>query len=362
MSKSYIYTLANRLSHLGLVLILPLAYFEIGSVFFHAVLGVVFLLLIGFRILWGFVGSKFSRFWDFHFRGLKEYLGAVFSQNKPSYIAHNPASSIAIVLILVLGVGVCVSGLMLYGEREHSGIFAFLYFSPMAYLKEAHELFANALIAVVLAHICGVIIDRFLHKNDALEAILTGYKNTPTQESVKLNVFQRLFCVFYGLLSLTVIFSLFLGSNPILGFDKAPPKYSYSQAQKLYVKECGSCHIAYAPYTLGSKAWEKMMGELENHFGDDASLEEEDRVQIERFLLSNSSEQIPTFLSVKLQKENPLVFSQSRLFERIHKKVPPSAFKSKEVKSKANCQNCHQNAQEGYFQKTGLKTRRFEKF
>lgn len=357
MTKSYIYTLANRIPHLAFIILLPLAYFEIGGVYFHACIGMAFLLFVVFRIVWGVLGSRYSRFWDFHFKGLGQYLLGIFGK-KPFYIAHNPASSIAVILMLFFGVVVCLSGLMLWGEREHGGVFSYLYFCPIGYLKEIHEISANALIFVVIAHICGVVIDKIFHKTDTLNAIFTGYRSTPTDKSVKLTKFQTLFCVFYCLLAFVVMISLFFGSNPLLGVDKTPPPYSYSQAQKLYIKECGSCHITYAPYTLGTKAWEKMMGELENHFGDDASLDEEDRIEIEKFLLANSAQHISTFLSPKIQEESPLVFSQSRLFEKIHHKIPQSAFASKEIKSKANCQNCHQNAQEGYFSKSALKEAR----
>lgn len=361
MTKSYIYTLANRIPHLLVIVILPLAYFEVGSVYFHAVLGIVFFLTIVFRIVWGFAGSKYSRFRDFHFKGLKQYLLGVFGK-KSFYIAHNPASSIAVILMLVLGVLGSLSGLMLWGEKEHSGIFSFLYFSPIAYLKDMHEFFANALIAVVVAHILGVLIDKMIHKNDALEAIVSGYKKTPREESVRLSLFQKIFCLLFLLASSFVIFWLCFKSNPILGFNPAPPKYSYSQAQNLYTKECGSCHIAYAPYTLPRASWEKMMSELDNHFGDDASLAEEDRVEIEKFLVANSTQEMQTFLSSRILKENMLVFSQSELFKRIHRNVSQKTFTSANVKSKANCQNCHQNAPDGYFQKSGLKIKKLENF
>jgi len=53
---------------------------------------------------------------------------------------------------------------------------------------------------------------------------------------------------------------------------------------KTYVNECGSCHTAYAPGLLPARSWRKMMGELENHFGEDASLEEPQRLEILKHL------------------------------------------------------------------------------
>ncbi|NQV99407.1 MAG: cytochrome C, partial [Rhodospirillales bacterium] len=37
-------------------------------------------------------------------------------------------------------------------------------------------------------------------------------------------------------------------------------------------KECGACHMAFQPAFLPAKSWDKMLGELSNHFGEDASL------------------------------------------------------------------------------------------
>ena len=44
---------------------------------------------------------------------------------------------------------------------------------------------------------------------------------------------------------------------------------------EVYKKECGSCHFAYPAGLLPSNAWNKMMENLSNHFGDDASVDEE---------------------------------------------------------------------------------------
>lgn len=39
------------------------------------------------------------------------------------------------------------------------------------------------------------------------------------------------------------------------------------------LQECASCDIAFPPSMLPAASWKRMMGELENHFGDDASLD-----------------------------------------------------------------------------------------
>lgn len=38
--------------------------------------------------------------------------------------------------------------------------------------------------------------------------------------------------------------------------------------------ECGDCHMAFPPETLSTGAWKKIMANLSDHFGEDASLDE----------------------------------------------------------------------------------------
>ena len=53
--------------------------------------------------------------------------------------------------------------------------------------------------------------------------------------------------------------------------------------------ECSDCHQAYGGDALPQGAWRRMMGNLENHFGEDASLDERTRAHIENYLLSSAT-------------------------------------------------------------------------
>ena len=44
----------------------------------------------------------------------------------------------------------------------------------------------------------------------------------------------------------------------------------------LYAQECGSCHMAYPPGLLPGRSWQRLMGNLADHFGDNAELPGED--------------------------------------------------------------------------------------
>lgn len=56
----------------------------------------------------------------------------------------------------------------------------------------------------------------------------------------------------------------------------------------LTAKECGSCHMAYSPSYLPAGSWRQIMGNLSNHFGEDASLGNGQRQQIASYLEMNA--------------------------------------------------------------------------
>src|SRR5258707_12423348 len=38
------------------------------------------------------------------------------------------------------------------------------------------------------------------------------------------------------------------------------------------IKECGACHLVFPPQMLPTRSWQKLMGDLKAHFGQDASI------------------------------------------------------------------------------------------
>ena len=52
----------------------------------------------------------------------------------------------------------------------------------------------------------------------------------------------------------------------------------------VYQTECGGCHLAYPAWLLPATAWERIMGSLADHFGDDASLDPTTVLDISAYL------------------------------------------------------------------------------
>lgn len=122
----------------------------------------------------------------------------------------------------------------------------------------------------------------------------------------------------------------------------------------LYQKECASCHFAYQPALLPKTSWQEMMKNLENHYGVDASLDEEDAQKILEYLSANSLEHSNSKRAGKIMRSiNPAIIypsiTQIPYFEKKHRKIPQHLINQKEVKSLARCSACHREADKGIY-------------
>lgn len=141
----------------------------------HVLLGYTFAGLIAFRLLWGFIGTHYARFHSFRFSlaEIGRYLGSLFTRAPRHYLGHNPAGSIAIFLMLGLGVVTVLAGLATY--NDYGG----------EWLEELHEGAANAMLAVVFVHIAGVVVSSLLHRENLVRSMINGRKLGEPGEGIR---------------------------------------------------------------------------------------------------------------------------------------------------------------------------------
>lgn len=123
-----------------------------------------------------------------------------------------------------------------------------------------------------------------------------------------------------------------------------------------FSEECGSCHMAYPPSLLPASSWARVMGQLDNHFGDNAELGNKsvhDSILV--FLLNNSADQSSLRMVRKMQRSvdintSPLRITQLPYFRHEHNEIPMRMISVNEkVNSLSNCNACHQKADQGLF-------------
>ena len=352
--RALIWSLPTRIFHWLLVLYILIMYItsdEDPLLRVHAAFGYGIGVLILFRVIWGFIGPKYSKFsdWPLSIKEALEFTKNIF--NPKVYAGHNPAASFVMLGIIIVTLLSVITGVLAYGIQEGRGIFAFLnssFFKEMEIFKEIHEALSTLLLILIGAHIGGVAVDRVLHKEvGTLHSIFTGFKNIDAK-SVNLSSLQKVVAtLFLSVAILTPIVTLSF-ATPLTKSIYKPIKYDKELSS--FVEECASCHTLYPPFTLPAKSWKKLMAGLNNHFGDDASLDEATRVEIEKYLVKNSAEHSTKESAVYILqslKNYPIAITQTPFWKKRHKDIDKQIFKSKEVKSKANCKACHKDIEKG---------------
>ena len=126
---------------------------------------------------------------------------------------------------------------------------------------------------------------------------------------------------------------------------------------EIYIEECGACHFPYQPGLLPERSWRKLSNAdaLENHFGENAELDEETRLYIFNVLSTNSADKSLHKRSKKIMvsladNEAPLRITNVPYIRRKHHEVYEKVVKkSNEVKSLSFCDKCHRKAAEGIY-------------
>lgn len=174
-----------RLAHWSIVVTFFVAYFtEDDLISVHVWAGYSLGVIVALRVVWGFVGPKHARFVDFVYRPatVLQYLADLPRFRSRRYIGHSPAGGAMVVALLVaLAATVCL-GLVVYALKDNAGPLAGTVTASApgragwGLWKEVHEVLANLTLAMVLAHLGGVALASFAHRENLVRAMFTGRK------------------------------------------------------------------------------------------------------------------------------------------------------------------------------------------
>lgn len=172
-----------RIFHWGLVFSFLIAFFvEDDWLQLHVVAGYTVIGLVGFRLVWGLIGSHHARFWNF-VKGPQQtlsYIKDLLRSEPKRYLGHNPAGAAMVVALLTLLVLTSITGLMTYGHEEFSGPLAGLMSNQPYWLgelfEEAHEVLANLTLLFVLLHVGGVALASLQHGENLVRSMINGFK------------------------------------------------------------------------------------------------------------------------------------------------------------------------------------------
>jgi hypothetical protein len=124
-------------------------------------------------------------------------------------------------------------------------------------------------------------------------------------------------------------------------------------AEKTTAQQCSACHMAYPPQMLPARSWQALMSDLGHHFGEDASLSDQDRAAITGYLNSHAADgpasgrEGQQFLRGLSPSATPLRITDTPWWLRRHSEISPQRFNNTKVKTPANCGACH-NGRRGF--------------
>ncbi len=158
-----------RLFHWTLVGLFLIAYAsaeELDRV--HALAGYGIAVLIGLRMIWGFIGTRHARFTSFVRRPaeVRTYLIDVALLRAKRHLGHNPAAGAMIVALLGSIAAICATGIMMTSPA----------WQGVEWLEEVHESAAALSLVLVAFHVAGVILGSLLHGENLVTAMITGRK------------------------------------------------------------------------------------------------------------------------------------------------------------------------------------------
>lgn len=171
MARILVYDLPVRLFHwllaVGFLSAFVIAQFadEHSSLFpYHMIIGLMLGLMLVLRIVWGLIGTRYARFGSFVF-GPSDVIGyfkGVLFGGGQRHAGHNPGSSYAVFAMLAVTLLVVLSGLLMTIGGE-----AF---------EEVHSVATYVLLALVAAHLLGIIIHTLRHRENISASMVTGTK------------------------------------------------------------------------------------------------------------------------------------------------------------------------------------------
>lgn len=193
---------AVRIAHAVLIIGFAVAYVTEGEpAWLHEWAGYAIAAVVASRVAWGFVGPRHARFSDFVVSPLAawNYLRRLLSFDAPRHLGHSPAGGLMVLALLASLLATTLSGAAYLGMSRNRGPLAPWLGAeaaalaaatppgaaesreakrrrPGRWMKEVHEIAANATLLLVLLHVGGVALASIVQRENLPRAMATGRK------------------------------------------------------------------------------------------------------------------------------------------------------------------------------------------
>lgn len=359
-----VWDLPTRLFHWTLVAMVLIGYLT-GYVFaentmgMHLWAGYITVVLLVFRLTWGLFGSEYSRLETFTFSPvhiLEHMKELVTLRPVRHYIGHNPTGSVMVFGLLFVLATITLSGLLVLGGEENQGPLAGAASYAVGELAaDVHNAFVILLLVMIVAHVGGVYTEIKLTGENLVKSMISGLKSVPEGTPETPHRKAKPFAAIVVMGAFVALAGSMLGAfatMPASGLLTLTPNETYET-------ECGDCHLPFHPSLLSSDSWKQMMADLENHFGEDATLYDDATVvEITAYLTTFGGDKWDTEASNRFRivdPKAPFQITATPYWIRKHKDIDPEHFKLKKVAVKSNCGGCHTDHYSGRFDDQKIK-------
>ena len=153
----------------------------------HRRLGYMVLVLVAFRILWGFTGTRHARFGHF-LRGPRAILDYLLGRTTERPVGHNPVGALGVVALLGVLLVQATTGLFANDEIMNAGPF-YGWIDPALSnrLTTLHRQSSDVLLVLIGVHVLAVAWHVLGQRRPLLKAMLTGRKpaaEVPAEQAI----------------------------------------------------------------------------------------------------------------------------------------------------------------------------------
>ncbi len=314
----------------------------------HIWAGQVLAVLVIFRLIWWFVGGRYSRLstYPLSLKAVKAHIAGLLRGENPLRAGHNPVGAWNIVIMITLLTLLVITGYVTLGGQELQGpLSTAVDYETGEAFAEIHEALAWLLLVAIAAHIAGVFMEVRIFGHPLLSAMTRGTMPVPADQAEKGRLALR------GLVVLAVALGLVVAFNLALGGKVPEARWRAVEYLPAYAGNCADCHHAHHPSLRLAADWERIIAGLADHFGEDATVGAKTEAEILAFLKANDASRFDTEAAVRMGRVHTkdLRITSGEYWQMRHAHIPDAVFRSPAVGSKANCNACHRDAETGRF-------------
>lgn len=184
---------------------------------YHLWCGYTVVVLVCFRIVWGLVGTRHARFWNF-VRGpvhTLRYALELLRGTETHYAGHNPLGAIMVLVLLATLLLQSLTGLFSNDEIFNFGpLYGYISNELSLKLTSLHRILFYWILGAVALHILAVIAHRVIKGENLVSAMFTGSKpadHVKPQDEIKSS---RLWLALFVLAAVIAILAWYIKNEP----------------------------------------------------------------------------------------------------------------------------------------------------